>query len=49
VIKEEILDTPLPEAPANNAHVVEKNAYKRACDTGLEVSCHMLACMEPEL
>ena len=49
VIKEEILDTPLPEAPANNAHVVEKNAYKRACDTDLEVSCHMLACMEPEL
>jgi len=42
--KEEILDTPLLEAPA-----AEKNAYKRACDADLEVSCLMLACMEPKL
>ncbi|CAD6263893.1 unnamed protein product [Miscanthus lutarioriparius] len=47
--KEEILDTPLPEEPADNAPAVEKNAYKRACDADLEVSCLMLACMEPDL
>ena len=47
--KEEILDTPLLEAPADTAPAVEKNAYKRACDANLEVSCLMLACMEPEL
>ena len=27
----------------------KKNAYKKACDADLEVSCLMLACMEPEL
>ena len=48
-IKEETLDTPLPEEPADNAPAVEKNAYKRACDADLEVSCLMLACMEPDL
>ncbi|XP_066373679.1 uncharacterized protein [Miscanthus floridulus] len=47
--KEEILDTPLPEEPANNAPTVEKTAYKKACDADLEVSCLMLACMEPDL
>ena len=47
--KEEILDTPLPEAPKDNASTVEKNTYKKACDTDLEVSCLMLAYMEPEL
>jgi len=47
--KEEILDTPLPEAAEDNASTAEKNAYKRACDADLEVSCLMLACMEPEL
>jgi len=36
--KEEILDTPLPDEPADNAHATEKNAYKRACDADLEVS-----------
>ena len=36
--KEEILDTPLPEAPEDNASTAEKNAYKRACDADLEVS-----------
>jgi len=45
--KEEILDTPLPEAPADNAPTAD--AYKRACDADLEVSCLMLACMEPKL
>ncbi|XP_066311054.1 uncharacterized protein [Miscanthus floridulus] len=47
--KEEILDTPLPDEPANNAPAAEKNAYKKACDADLEVSCLMLACMEPDL
>ena len=47
--KEEILDTPLPEELTDNAPAVEKNAYKRACDADLEVSCLMLACMEPDL
>jgi len=47
--KEENLDTPLPKAPTDNAPAAEKNAYKRACDAILEVSCLMLACMEPEL
>ena len=47
--KEEILDTPLPNEPADNAPAAEKNAYKKACDADLEVSCLMLACMEPDL
>jgi hypothetical protein len=47
--KEEILDTLLPEEPADNAPAAEKNAYKRACDADLEASCLMLACMEPDL
>ncbi|XP_066309082.1 uncharacterized protein, partial [Miscanthus floridulus] len=47
--KEEILDTPLLDEPADNAPAVEKNAYKKACDADLEVSCLMLACMEPDL
>ena len=47
--KEEILDTLLLEAPADNAPAAEKNTYKRACDVDLEVSCLMLACMELEL
>ncbi|XP_066320662.1 uncharacterized protein [Miscanthus floridulus] len=47
--KEEILDTPLPDEPADNAPTAEKNAYKKACDVDLEVSCLMLACMEPDL
>ena len=45
--KEEILDTPLPEEPTENAPAVERTAYRRACDADLEVSCLMLACMEP--
>ena len=47
--KEDILDDPLPEAPEANASAAEKAAYKKACDADLEVSCIMLACMEPEL
>jgi len=47
--KEDVLDTPLPEEPADDAPAAIKNAYKKACDANLEVSCLMLACMEPEL
>ncbi|XP_066392362.1 uncharacterized protein [Miscanthus floridulus] len=47
--KEEILDTPLLDEPVDNAPTAEKNAYKKACDADLEVSCLMLACMEPDL
>ena len=44
-----VLDTPIPDEPVDNASTALKNAYKRACDDSLEVSCLMLACMEPEL
>jgi hypothetical protein len=47
--KEDVLDTPLPEELADDATAAVKNAYKKACDNNLEVSCLMLACMEPEL
>src|SRR3954466_14563881 len=47
--KETVLDTPIPNEPANNAFAALRNAYKRACDDSLEVSCVMLACMESEL
>lgn len=47
--KENVLDTPIPEEPANNASAAVKNAYKKACDDSLEISCLMLACMEPDL
>ena len=47
--KEDVLDTPLPEEPADDAPSAAKNAYKKACDNNLEVSCLMLACMELEL
>jgi hypothetical protein len=33
----------------DDATAAIKNAYKKACDSNLEVSCLMLACMEPEL
>ena len=47
--KKDVLDTPPPEEPAANAPAAERNAYKRAVDNDSEVSCLMLACMEPEL
>ncbi|CAD6268046.1 unnamed protein product [Miscanthus lutarioriparius] len=34
--KEDVLDTPLPEEPADDAPVAIKNAYKKACDANLE-------------
>jgi hypothetical protein len=47
--KKDVLDTPLPEEPADDVPTTERAAYKRASDANLEVSCLMLACMEPEL
>lgn len=47
--KEHVLDNPLPDEPAENAPIAERNAYRKALDADLEVSCLMLACMEPEL
>jgi hypothetical protein len=46
---EEVLDTPLPEEPDENATLAERNAYKKAWDVDLEVGCLMLACLEPDL
>jgi hypothetical protein len=47
--KEDVLDTLLPEEPTDDATAAVKNAYKKACDNNLEVSCLMLVYMEPEL
>ena len=47
--KKDVLDTPLPEEPADDAPAEEKTAYRKACDNNLEVSCLMLACMEPNI
>ena len=47
--KEEVLDTLLPEDPAENATAAERTVYRKAVDNGCEVRCLMLACMEPEL
>src|SRR3954469_17897520 len=47
--KETVLDTPIPDEPTDNASAALKNAYNRACDDSLKVSCLMLTCMEPEL
>src|SRR5688572_1904162 len=47
--KEDVLDTPLPQASADDASAAVKAAYKKAFDANLEVSYLMLACMEPGL
>ena len=47
--REHVLDTPIPDEPAEDATNAVKNAYKRACDDSLEVGCFMLGAMEPEL
>ena len=47
--KEEILDTQLLEVPADNDTSAERDAYRKAVDNNHEVSCLMLASMEPEL
>ena len=47
--KEVVLDTLLPDEPTENAPAAERAAYRRTCDANLEVSCLMLACMEPNI
>ena len=47
--KEEVLDTPLTGESDANATAAERAAYRKAVDHDREVSCLMLACMEPEL
>jgi hypothetical protein len=47
--KEDILDNPLPEDPGENATAAAKTTYKKVMDANLEVSCLMLACIEPKL
>ena len=47
--KDHVLDTPLPDAPDDNATAAVNNAYRRARDESTEISCLMLAHMEPDL
>jgi hypothetical protein len=47
--KEEVLDTPLPEDPDENATLTKRNTFKKAWDVDLEVGCLMIACIEPDL
>ena len=47
--QEEVLDTSLPEEPDANATAADRAAYRKAVDHDHEVSCLVLACMEPEL
>ena len=42
--KEHVLEDPLPEEPATTM-----NAYQKLVDESMEISCLMLACMEPNL
>ena len=47
--KEHVLDNPIPDEPADDEPAAVKAAYRRARDESTEVSCLMLAHMEPEL
>ena len=47
--KEHVLEDPLPEEPAENASATTKNAHQKLVDESNEISCLMLACMEPDL
>ena len=47
--KDHVLDTPLPDGPAENATAAVLNAYHKTCDESTEISCLMLAHMEPDL
>jgi len=40
--KEDVLDTPLPEEPTDDAPAEEKTTYRKACDNNLEISCLIL-------
>src|SRR3954452_22906606 len=47
--KENVLEEPLPEELANNATTAAKDDYQKLKDKSTEISCVMLASMEPEL
>src|SRR3954462_8702211 len=47
--KENVLEEPLPEEPADNAIAASKNAYQKLKDESTEISCLMMASKEPEL
>src|SRR4051812_38779028 len=47
--KENVLEEPFPEEPADNATAAAKNAYHKLKDESTEISCLMLASMEHEL
>ena len=46
--KEHVLEDPLPKEPADNASTTTKNVYQKLIDESNEISCLMLACMEPD-
>ena len=47
--KEHVLDTPLPDRPDDDATIAVMNAYHKTRDESTEISCLMLAHMEPDL
>src|SRR3954468_1079934 len=47
--KDHVLDNPLPDEPNENATVAATNAYRRSKDESTDISCLMLAHMEPDL
>src|SRR3954471_3945720 len=47
--KDHVLDNPLPDDQNENATVAATNTYLRAKDESTDISCLMLAHMEPDL
>src|SRR3954464_5854953 len=47
--KDHVLDNPLPDEPNKNTAVAATNAYCRAKDESTDISCLMLAHMDPDM
>ena len=47
--KEHVLDNPIPDEPGLDESAAVRSAFRRAQDESTEISCLMLAHMEPEL
>ena len=47
--KVHVLEDPLPDEPADTTNATTRNAYQKLVDESNEISCLMLACMEPDL
>jgi hypothetical protein len=47
--KEHVLDNPIPDEPAHNEPAAARTSYRHAQDEPTEISCLMLAHMEPNL